>query len=145
MKTGLPVPAIVLLAACQPAAQDVTVAKAWVRLAAVPANPSAAYFTLNGGARDETLTGVATGSAARAEMHESMNQGGTMSMMPVKLVAIRAGGTVSFAPGGKHVMLFGLKPVKPGDTIPLSLSFASGRTVVTQAKVVGPGDEAPAQ
>ena len=32
------------------------------------------------------------------------------SMAPLKLVAVRAGDSVTFAPGGKHVMLFGLKP-----------------------------------
>ena len=67
-----------------------------------------------------------------------------MSMAPVRLVAIRAGGTAEFAPGGKHVMLFGLKPgLKKGDTIPLTFTFASGRSVTVTSRIVGAGDEAP--
>jgi copper(I)-binding protein len=137
------VPAIVALSACQPA-QETSVTGAWVRLAAVSGNPSAAYFTVNGGPKDATLTGVSTPAAARAELHESMNMGGMMSMTPVKLVAVRAGSSVAFAPGGKHVMLFGLKPdVRAGGTIALKFSFASGQVIETQAKVVGPADDAP--
>ena len=144
MKTfALLIPAVVSLAACQPA-RDVTVERPWVRLAAVPANPSAAYFTIRGGAKDETLTGVTAPAAQRTEMHESMTSGGMMTMAPLKLVAIRSGDSVSFAPGGKHVMLFALNPeVKPGGTTPLTFTFASGRKLTVAARVVGAGDSAP--
>ena len=143
MKTGLLVPALVLVAACQPARQ-VAIDRPWVRLSAVPANPSAAYFTVKGGPKDETLTAVSAPAATRAEMHESMGKGGMMTMTPLKLVALRAGDSVTFAPGGKHVMLFGLKPaVKPGGTTPLTFTFASGQTITVDARVVGAGDSAP--
>ncbi len=142
MRTGLLVPAVVLLAACQPA-ENVTIDKAWVRLSAVPDNPSAAYFTMTGGARDATLTGVAAPSATRTEMHENMTSGGMTSMAPIKAIAVRANGTVAFAPGGKHVMLFGLTGAKPGGTIPLTLSFADGQRTTVWAKVVSAGDPAP--
>jgi copper(I)-binding protein len=113
-------------------------------MAAVPANPSAAYFTLKGGPKDETLTGVRAPAAQRAEMHQSMGSGGMMTMAPLKVVALRSGDSVTFAPGGKHVMLFGLKPeARPGTTTPLTFTFASGRTVTAQARLVGAGDEAP--
>ena len=145
MKTGSLLPALVLLAACQQR-QEIMVDKAWVRLAAVPANPSAAYFTMTGGTKDETLTGVSSPAAIRAEMHESMNAGGMMSMAPVKLVAVRAGSNVAFAPGGKHVMLFGLRAgTAAGSTIPLMFTFASGRTITTRAKLIGPADDAPGE
>lgn len=135
------VPAIVALSACQQP-KDVSANKAWVRLAAVPSNPSAAYFTLKGGPKDATLTGVSTTVAVRSEMHESMNAGGVMSMAPLKLIALRAGGEVSFAPGGKHVMLYGLK-AQAGGSVPLTFTFADGKTLTAQAKVVGAGDSAP--
>lgn len=152
MKTGLLVPAIVLMAACQPARQQIAVDRAWVRLAAVPANPSAAYFTLKGGPKDETLTSVTAPAATRTEMHESMGKGGPstssgqgmMTMTPLKLVAVRAGDSVTFAPGGKHVMLFELKPdVRPGGTTPMTFTFASGQKITVNARVVGAGDSAP--
>ncbi|MDB5678947.1 copper chaperone PCu(A)C [Sphingomonas bacterium] len=143
MKTGLLVPALLLVAACHPA-QQVGVDRPWVRLSAVPANPSAAYFTLKGGPKDETLTAVSAPAALRAEMHESMGKGGMMTMTPLKLVPVRAGDSVTFAPSGKHVMLIGLKPdVKPRGTTPLTFTFASGQKITVQARVVGAGDSAP--
>jgi copper(I)-binding protein len=144
MKTGLLVPAIVMLAACQqPAA--VAVDKPWVRLTPVSGAPSAAYFTLKGGAKDETLTAISVPDAARAEMHESTDRGGITGMAELKTVAVRAGDTVTFAPGGKHVMLFGLKPnVQPGTTTPLIFTFANGQKITVNAKVVAPGGPAPA-
>ncbi|THD37366.1 MAG: copper chaperone PCu(A)C [Sphingomonas sp.] len=135
--------AIALIAGCQQRS-EIAVDRPWVRLAAVPSNPSAAYFTLKGGPRDETLTGVSAPAAVRTEMHESMGQGGMMTMAPLKLVSVRAGDSVSFAPGGKHVMLFGLKPqVQPGTNTLLTLTFASGPKITVSARVVGAGDSAP--
>jgi copper(I)-binding protein len=144
MKTGLLVPAIVMLAACQqPAALSVD--KAWVRLTPVDGAPSGAYFTLKGGARDETLTAISVPDAARAEMHESTDRGGITGMRELKLVAVRAGGSVTFAPGDKHVMLFGLKPtVRAGTTTPITFTFASGQKITVNAKVMPPGGSAPA-
>lgn len=40
---------------------------------------------------------------------------------------VPAGGGVTFAPGGYHLMLIGLtRAVKVGDTVPATLTFASG-------------------
>lgn len=144
MRTGLGLGAAVALAACQPA-QDVRVDRAWVRLAAVPGNPAAAYFTLHGGPKDETLTGVIAPDATRAEMHESMAGGGGMTAMkPLNLVAVRAGDTVTFAPGGKHVMLYGLNnAVLANGATALTLTLGSGRMITVNAKVIGAGDPAP--
>ena len=143
MKTGLLVPAIIMLAACQqPAALSVD--KAWVRLTPVTDAPSSAYFTLKGGAKDETLTSVSAPDAVRAEMHENVSKAGIESMADLKLVAVRAGREVKFALGGKHVMLFGLKPsVQPGTTTPLIFTFASGQKITVNAKVMPPGSSAP--
>ncbi len=135
------VPAIVALSACQKPT-EVTVGNAWIRLAAVPANPSAGYFTLNGGAKDAMLTSVSTPAATRSEMHESMKSGGMMSMAPVTSVRLPAGGQVAFAPGGKHVMLYGLK-AQAGGSVPLTFTFADGKTLTAEAKVIGAGDSAP--
>ena len=142
MRRAIAVMMAVALAGCQ-TQQNVTVDKPWVRLSAVSANPSAAYFTLTGGARDATLTGVWSPSATRVEMHENMNSGGMTSMAPIKTVAVRAGGSVAFAPGGRHVMLFGLIGARPGGTIPLKFTFADGQITNVDAKVVAAGDPAP--
>lgn len=135
--------AMASLAACQQA--ETGVDSAWVRLPAVAGQPGAAYFTIHGGAQADTLVAVSAPFALKAEMHESMKgDHGMMSMAPVKDIPVPAGGTVAFAPGGKHVMLFSVGPnVKAGDTVPVTLSFASGKKIEAPAKVVGAGDPQP--
>jgi copper(I)-binding protein len=137
--------AAALLAACQQAPAEPSVEGAWVRLPAVQGNPGAAYFTLKGGREAEALVAASSPAAVRAELHESMEHGGMMSMAPVKSVALPAGGEIAFAPGGKHVMLYDIAPsVQPGETMPLVLSLADGSKLETQAKVVAAGQPAPA-
>ncbi len=118
---------------------------AWVRLPAVPGRPAAAYVTITGGAADDRLVQIATPSAARAELHESMAMpGGAMSMQPLTEVPVAAGTRVDFAPGGRHVMLFGLDPsLKPGGTVRIELGFAQAGTRAVDALLVGAGDPAP--
>jgi copper(I)-binding protein len=132
------------LAACgQPAETKVT--GAWVRLPAVAGRPGAAYFTIEGGSKPTSLLTVSAPFAIRTEMHESMaGHTGMMSMAPVKDVAVPANATVSFAPGGKHVMLFDIAPsLAAGSKAPLTLGFADGRKIGVQAVVVGAGDPEP--
>jgi periplasmic copper chaperone A len=137
------VAAALLVGGCgQPA--ELSVDQAWVRLPAVSGRPGAAYFTVHGGAQGDTLLSVSTPAALRSELHESMAQGGVTSMRPIRDLAIPANGTLAFAPGGRHVMLFDLGPqVQAGATIPLALSFAGGKRIEVQAKLVGAGDPAP--
>ncbi len=134
------------VSACAPKS-DLAATNGWVRLPAVTGQPGAAYFTLHGGAKDDTLLAVSTPAALKTEMHESMKgAGGMMTMSPLAQLAVPAGGEVQFAPGGKHVMLFSIGPaVKAGGTVPLTLAFASGKTLRLDAKVVGAGDPPPGQ
>ena len=135
--------AVALLSACQPA--ETQVDGAWVRLPAVSGQPGAAYFTVRGGNRADTLVAVSAPFALKADMHESMKgDHGMMSMAPVKDIPVAAGATLAFEPGGKHVMVYSVGPnVKAGDTVPLTLAFASGKKIEAPAKVVGAGDPAP--
>jgi copper(I)-binding protein len=93
-------------------------------LPAVPGNPGAAYFAVaNGDAKDAILAAVFIDKAERAEMHETS---GT-SMSAIKTVPVPAGQSVAFAPGGKHVMVFGIPDtVKAGSTVEMTLTFADG-------------------
>ncbi|WP_404334657.1 copper chaperone PCu(A)C [Sphingomonas sp. MMS12-HWE2-04] len=139
------VTAALLLAACHAQPATLGADQAWVRLPAVPGNPGAAYFTLHGGDQADTLLQVSTPAALRAELHElSKTPAGAMTMQPVRDAPLPARGTLAFAPGGRHVMLFDLGPaVKPGTRIPLALAFASGKRIEVQARVVGAGDPPP--
>lgn len=133
--------AAVSLGGCQQA--ELKVDDAWVRLPAVSSRPGAAYFTVTGGAEATTLVKVETAAAIRTEMHEMKQQGGMMAMSPIADVAIPAGQSIRFEPGGKHIMLIDLSPqVRAGGKIPLRLSFANGKTIEVQADVRTPGDSA---
>jgi copper(I)-binding protein len=133
-----------MLAGCgaQPAA---SIDGAWVRLPAVAGRPGAAYFTLKAGQQPMTLLSIRTPAAVRSELHESMKMGsGMMSMAPVRQVDVPANGTLAFAPGGKHAMLFDMNPaLKAGGTTTLTLAFADGTTIAATAAVRGAGDPAP--
>ena len=120
-----------LLASCG-GPKEVTVDEGWVRLPAAPGRPAAAYFTLHGGKKGAILIGVSSPDARTAEMHQSMEMNGVSSMAPLTQVAAPAGGEVKFEPGGKHVMLFDLKPaIAPGATVRLHFAFADGKALDT--------------
>ena len=136
--------AAALLAGCgQRAAPQVD--DAWVRLPAVAGRPAAAYFTLKAGDRPLTLLSVRTPAAIRSELHESMKgHGAMMTMAPLAQVAVPAGATLAFAPGGRHVMLFDVNPaLKPGGQTELILAFADGTTITAGAALRGAADPAP--
>ena len=144
MRGFLGIVSLAFLASCQQPA-ELRADGAWVRLPAAAGRPGAAYFTVHGGETADTLLGVTTPAALRVEMHESIKGAdGMMAMKPINDVAVPARGTLAFAPGGKHVMLFDLGPrVVAGQRIPLRLSFAGGKTLEVQAMVVSAGDAAP--
>ncbi len=126
--------------------KELSVTDAYVRVAAVPSNPSAAYFTIQGGPQDLSLIGVSTDVAIRAEMHETMEGGGMASMKPVMNVQIPAASTVTFEPGGKHVMLWNINPgVAPPKSIVLNLAFSNGETLQVSAPLVAAGSAAPGE
>jgi len=112
------------------------VGQPWSRPAAAGMN-GAGYLTLtNRGKAPETLTGVETPAATRVEVHSSSMSGGVMSMRPQPATPIPPGQTVTFAPGGLHLMLIGLKePLKAGGAFPATLVFASGARVKVTFKV----------
>ena len=135
--------AILALASCQP--KEIYVSDGYVRLAAVPGHPAAAYFTLHGGETDATLISVSSDYAIRTQIHESMQAGSVASMKPLDHLALPAGSKIVFKPGGKHVMLFDVNPViVPGSrTLPLLFTFADGLRIEYAATVIAAGDPAP--
>ena len=114
-------------------------ADGWVRLPAVPGRPAAAYFTIHGGPKPLKLIDVSSDVAIGSEMHE-----GGMAMKKVDAVEIPAGATVTFQPGGWHVMLYNMNPgVKPGRILSLLLTFSDGTRLRQGARVIAAGDPAP--
>lgn len=109
------------------ATSGIHVDQAWIR-ATPPGAPAAGGFMQlhNAGATDDRLVSVTTDAAARSEIHEMTEVDGVARMRPLADgVVLPAGGTVSLAPGGYHLML--LEPVRPlveGDRVEVTLRFA---------------------
>ena len=139
---SLTVLAALVLASCAPD-PVLRVDGAWVRLAATPKRPAASYFNVFGGPKADRLLSVSSPVVIRTELHESMNQGGMMSMKPITGgIDIPAGGAVEFKPGGKHAMMFNVNPgIVPPRTLPMIFVFASGERIAVDAKVVRAGDK----
>lgn len=118
---------LTLAATAAAAATSLQIKGGWSRPAPAGGN-GVGYFTiLNPGPRGDTLTRVDSPVAQRVEMHSMSMDGGVMKMGALSSVRVPAGGQVSFAPGGNHLMLIGLKkPLAIGDKAPLMLTFASG-------------------
>ncbi len=115
------------------AADHVHASHAWIRL--LPGDlPAGAYVTLqNDGDQPVALNGQRASAAyAEAMLHQSSNEGGTSRMSAVESLTVPAHGTAMLAPAGYHLMLMKPnKPVKPGDTVRLQLSFTDGSTLAT--------------
>jgi periplasmic copper chaperone A len=99
---------------------------------------------VNRGRKADALVGVESPAARQVEVHRASLAGGVMSMAPAARVEIPPGGSVSFAPGGYHLMFLGLaRNRKPGDRLPARLSLASGGKL-SVSFAVGSGEGPPA-
>ena len=128
--------------AIQGSAQQVVVHDAWARASAGAAHMGAVYLALTGGAQLDRLMGVSTPVAATAGVHESSAEGGVMRMRGIDALPILPGKTVTFAPGGYHIMLMDLShPLAAGQTFPITLMFehAAPMTVNVRVLAIGAG------
>jgi hypothetical protein len=106
------------------------VSGAWSRPAA-QGTTGAGFLTLsNPGAKPDALVSVESPLAGQVMVHQSSMSGGMASMKMVASVPVPAGGSVTFAPGGYHLMFVGLRrALNVGDALPATLVFASGAKV----------------
>ena len=121
--------------------EGVKVTDAWARATPGRARNGGAYLTIvNEGRRDDRVMAVKSDVANRVEIHTHLNDGGIMRMRKVDGVDVPSGGSVTFKPGGYHLMFIGLKtPFKKGETFPVTLEFEkSGQRAVT-VTVMGVG------
>jgi copper(I)-binding protein len=97
----------------------------------------AVYVTLsNAGSQADALISASSDAAGTVELHEVQKESGVMKMRPVKSIPVPAGGKVELKPGGYHIMLLDLKhDLKPGDKVPVTLSFEHGGELRIEAAV----------
>ncbi|MBX2837805.1 MAG: copper chaperone PCu(A)C [Gammaproteobacteria bacterium] len=97
----------------------------------------AAYLTLtNTGVEPRTLVSVISSDFDLAHLHRTVMKEGKSSMKGIHRLVIEAGETVSFEPGGMHVMLMKPKePIAKQGKIPLVLTFDDGEKIEIMAAV----------
>jgi periplasmic copper chaperone A len=118
--------AALLLAAAGPA-PSLSLSHGWFRML-TPQIPAAGYFTLNNsGATPAELVGAASPACGMLMLHRSVDNSGMESMADVADVAVPPHGSVSFSPGGYHLMCMSPQPaMKLGANVPVTLSFQDG-------------------
>ena len=146
MRTAVPILAALLALAACGGTEPATAPKpaATVRLPAVPGRPAAGYFELQVSGDRGALVSVTSPQAGRVELHETMTRGNMTSMRPLDRIPVREGEVLSFRPGGRHLMLFGLdNRVAAGGRIALVLHFERGAPVTIAAELMSTGGDGP--
>ncbi|MEZ5439982.1 MAG: copper chaperone PCu(A)C [Lysobacterales bacterium] len=135
--------ALLALGAASLPLEAMEIEQAWARATPPGATLSAAFLTirddLGGGDR---LLGATTPAAGRVELHESIMDGEMMRMRPLPDgIEIPAGGEVSLAPGGMHLMLLDLPaPLLAGESVPLTLQFDQAGAQTVELTIRAPGE-----
>lgn len=119
---------------------EVIVTDATVRLLPPGVPNTAAYFSIqNSSDTTQILIGASADFATKAEIHNHIMVNDMMRMEQQSEVVIKSGQTVQFAPGGLHIMLFGLKqPLSEGESVAISLQTKDGESIIISAKVARP-------
>ncbi|MBK8183044.1 MAG: copper chaperone PCu(A)C [Candidatus Competibacteraceae bacterium] len=102
------------------------------------AKTGAVYFdVVNSGELDRLLSAEAKDIAGSIELHTTLLEGTLMKMRQVEAVDLAAGETISFKPGGLHVMLIDLKqPLQAGQSFPLTLHLEKAGVLQVTVPVV---------
>jgi protein SCO1/2 len=103
---------------------------AWIREAPPGADTTAGYARLrNTGAAPLQITGVASPAFADAGLHRTELANGSYSMAPAGVIDIPAGGSVTLAPNGLHLMLTGAAhALHSGGQVPVSFTCGQNKS-----------------
>ncbi|MCU9849803.1 copper chaperone PCu(A)C [Defluviimonas sp. WL0024] len=120
------------------AADTIVVSDAYARF--MPGAMAGAAFMVieNQGDSDDRLIGVASGIAAKTELHtHTIGADGAMQMHPIEGgIALPAGASHALERGGDHVMFMGLesRPAE-GETVAVTLTFEEAGEVAVEIPV----------
>lgn len=123
--------AALLIAAASPAVAQgegpsISVDQPYARATPAGTATGAVYMTLSNKAQAaDRLAAASSDVADKLQIHEMAVVNGVMQMRQLADgLPVPAGGSVVLKPGGYHIMLIGLKkPLKAGETFPLTLTF----------------------
>ena len=119
---------------------------AWARATPGGAEVGGGYLTIeNKGTAPDKLLGGSSPAAAEIEVHEMAMRNDVMTMRPVSGgLSIPPGQTITFTPGGYHIMMMGLKaPLKKGDKVPVTLAFEKAGEIKVTFDIQGIGAMGP--
>ena len=107
----------------------------------IKARPAAGYFTLKNDSDSAVeLTGASSSACGMLMLHQTKQMNGIDRMMMVKSIKVPAHGSLSFQPGGYHLMCMQpQRSMKIGASVPVTLNFADGKTITASFPVKGPG------
>ena len=120
------------------------VSDAWARATPGKAETGVAYLKIRSPTPDR-LVSASSPVAKKAELHTMEMAGMVMKMRPLAGLDIPAGQPVTLKPGGEHIMLMGLnRPLREGQSFPLTLNFEKAGTRTVTVAVEKPGAAGPA-
>lgn len=128
-------------AAVQPA--QIEVKDVWARATVGSSVNAAVYMTITSPNPDR-LVAASTPVANKTDLMTMEGGSGAMEMKYLKVIDIPANKPVSLNPSGLHVWLAGLRrPLKAGETFPLTLTFEKAGQREVTVSVVKPGATFP--
>lgn len=114
---------VIALCCASSAYAQITVNTAWVR-ATVPGQKVAGAYMEIRSTEAVALVAARSPAAKKTEIHEMKMENNVMKMGPIARLEIPGGKMVELTPGGYHVMMIDiLRPLKKGETVPITLSF----------------------
>jgi copper(I)-binding protein len=120
------------------AAGAITVTGAWLRATPKGAQSAGAYLTVaNAASAPDTLLGASSEAASDITLHAMRMDGNVMTMTPVEGgLEVPAGGSVTLAPMGLHLMLTGMaQPFVAGQCVAMMLHFAKAGDLAIQLNI----------
>lgn len=116
---------------------DLRVEQAWSRATLAGQRVGGGYLTVvNTGSQADRLVGASAPVSPTVEMHTMSMENNVMRMREVAHIDVPAGGTVTLAPGGLHLMFMGLpQALTEGQTFPLTLRFERAGEVTVPVQV----------
>lgn len=122
-------------AAALAAKANIDVAEAWTKATSGANAP--VYLHIVSAKDPDRLLGIDSAIAKSVELREDKPQ--SQGLFAI-VMDIPAGGTINLGPGGRYLMLTGLKaPLKEGDSFLITLHFEKAGTESAAVKVLGSG------
>ncbi|MCB1924662.1 MAG: copper chaperone PCu(A)C [Gammaproteobacteria bacterium] len=125
------------LALADGVADKMTVNDPYVRAVPPVVKTTAAFMQIqNADSVERFIVAAASPAAGSVELHMHERDGEVMRMRHIPHIHLPPNQTVALQPGGLHVMMFDLaSTLRPGDEVPITLTFDDGSSKTVTAVV----------